>query len=92
MQPWPDNVKHSAASLPGSVGAIRGVGERIGNVACCDIPHARGGVLLDRFLHQRRRMAQRAWPSVQRQFYQKRHLAQHWVRDAGLVEWLRRNS
>jgi predicted glycosyl hydrolase (DUF1957 family) len=45
-----------------------------------------------RFLHQRRRMAQRGRSSVQRQFHQKRHLAQHWVRDAVLVEWLGRNS
>jgi hypothetical protein len=53
-----------------------------GNMCVKDVDPTRG---YGRFLHQRRCMAQRGRSSVQRQFHQKRHLAQHWVWNVVLV-------
>jgi hypothetical protein len=92
VQPGPDNVKHSAASLPDFVGATLGVDERIGNVACSDIPHARGGVLLVRLLWNHMVLLQWNNGFMGWSLHQGKHLGQPWCWNAILVAGLRRNS
>ena len=61
-------------------------------MARCNIPHARGAVLLARLLPHRSSVAQDDNSFARRPFHPSSHLAQHWLRHAALVEWLRGNS
>ena len=107
MQPWPDNARHIAASLPDLSGATRRVGDdnKASNrvlgfrkkgtketvATPCDSTQRRAAVLLVRPHGHDLVLGQRYIQPVQGSFHPSNYLAQSWLRNAVVVEAHRGN-